>query len=395
MAKEKKKTSDKALDAALEAMRKSFGEGAIKRGSSLETVTAFRTGHDELDSVLSKGAFGIARGKIVEIYGPESSGKSSIALRICGYAQKEGYTPYWIDLERALTKGGIAEINGVDMENILIPDLALTDATEIEEASADDEPVLYNAGKVLDMMVKAITLGFNPVVLDSVAALVSEREMNALTLNKEHMAEQARLMGRALRKINQLAADHEVCVIFVNQERDKIDASGNAGTTTPGGRALKFYSSQRIRFSKINGKEGEIKRVTEEGRQVKSGHWARARIMKNRCAPPYDDPIEIPIYYEQHFPDDVERMFEAARALQVITSRNNTISWKSEVSGEVIFKVEGIALALSKIREDNLLPALAADCILAEKGEKNQKKKAPYKFPVTLAKFAEKEVLPE
>jgi RecA/RadA recombinase len=321
------------------------------------------------------------------------SHNSSLALRVCGYAQKEGYTPFWIDLERALVKGGIAEVNGVDMEKIIIPDLALTNATDIED---DSDAVLYDAGKIMDMMVKAITSGFNPVVLDSVAALVTEREANAVTLNKEHMAEQARLMGKALRKINQYAANHKTCVIFINQERDSFDAMGNTGVTTPGGRALKFYSSQRIRISKINGKEGEIKRIAEDGRQIKTGHWARAKIVKNRCAAPHDDPVEIPIYYEKHFPDDVERMFEAARALQVITSRNNTITWKNESNGDVVFKVEGIAMALNNIRENNLINKLAADCVIAEKGDKNQKKKVPYKLPATLAKLAETiEAIPE
>lgn len=394
MAKDKKAISDKALDAALETMRKSFGDGVLKKGSDLELVSTFRTGHDELDSVLSKGAFGVARGKIIEFSGPESSGKSSLALRVCGYAQKEGYIPFWIDLERALVKGGIAEVNGVDMEHIYMPDLAQTNVTEVEEGSEETAP--FDAGKVMDMMVAAILTGkFNPVVLDTVAALVTEREMNAVTLSKEHIAEQARLLGRALRKINQVAADHGVCAIFINQERDKIDPSGRGGIITPGGRALKFYASQRLRISKISGKEGEIKRLTDDGKQVKSGHWARVKIIKNRCAPPYDDPIEIPIYYEPHFPDEVERIYEAARTLQVIASRNNVITWKSEISGDIVFKVDGTAAALNKIREENLLSKLAADCVIAEKDDKNTKKKNPYRLPITLAKLAEEQSVSE
>lgn len=378
----KKVAKNKALEAALESMKKHFGKGFIRKGSDLEIPDTFPTGHDDLDAVLVKDGFGMARGRIVELSGPESCGKSSLALRVCGYAQKQGYTPLWIDLERALVKGGIAEVNGVDMDNIFIPELA--DTTACEEDDEKDSSTPYDAGKILDMMIEAIrTEQFNPIVLDSVAGLIPEREMNAETLNKEQMMEVPRLLSKALRRISQLADDHNICVIFVNQERDKPNPGGQPATTTPGGRALKFFASQRLRVTRVGGKEGEIYKFDEDGKQSQIGHWAKVRILKNRCAPPYTDPIEVPIYYQQHFPDEAERLYDAARNLQVITTRSGDITWKS--GDEIIFKVDGSSKALAQIRERDLTKRLAYECIQAEKSEKNQKKKVPFKLAATLA----------
>jgi len=388
MAKKNKEAMDKALEIALASMTKTFGKGFDRRGSALEKVDTFRTGHDDLDSVLVKDGFGIARGKIIELSGPEAAGKSSVALRICGYAQRDGYLPLWIDLERSLVKGGIAEINGVDMDKVIIPELIDTKATEVSEKNDDADILPYDAGKVLDIMVDAIRTGqFNPVVLDSVAALLPEREMKAASFNEEKMMESPRLLSRALKKINAVADEKNICVIFVNQERDKPISGGPSIVTTPGGRALKFFSSQRLRITKVGGKEGPIKRIDAEGRQELIGHWAKVRIMKNRCAPPYFDPIEIPIYYKEHFPDEAERLFEAARSLQVITARNNVVTWKAD--NAIVFRVEGTSMALHKIREEKLEPRLAFECKAAEKTEKNQKKKVPYRFPASLVAMAD------
>ena len=381
MASIKKAAQNKALDTVLANLGKTYGKGFLRKGSDLEIVDTFKTGHDDLDSVLVKDGFGMARGKIIELYGPESGGKSSLALRVCGYAQKEGYYPMWFDLERALVKGGIAEINGVDMDNIIIPELIDTEATEQSDSSSP-----YDAGTVLDMMEAAIKSGqFNPVVLDSVAALTPEQEMNAESFNKDHMMLAGRLMSKALRKINAWAAEKNVCVIFVNQERDKPSLMG-ATVTTPGGRALKFYASQRIRITKITGGPGEIKELDEDGRQELIGHWARVKIVKNRCAPPYNDPIEIPIYYKQHFPDNAERLFQLARDLKIISVRKGVFTWKS--GEEVVVLVDGTSKVLNKIREDGLESRLSYECLEAEKSEKNQNKKIPTKVPASLAALA-------
>jgi len=225
------------------------------------------------------------------------------------------------------------------------------------------------------------------VVLDSVAGLVPEREMQAETFNKEHMMETPRLLSKALRKISQIAEVKNVCVIFINQERDKPNPTGQTLSITPGGRALKFFASQRLRISRIGGITGQIKKDEEDGSQRIIGHWARVKIVKNRCAPPCFEPIEIPIYYEPHFPDEAERLYDAARSLQVITSRSGVITWKS--GDETVFRVDGTSSALSKIRDSKLLPRLAYECLQAEKSEKNTKKKNPYKMPQVLAELAE------
>ena len=194
-----------------------------------------------------------------------------------------------------------------------------------------------------------------------------------------------RLMSKALRKINAWAAEKNVCVIFVNQERDKPSLMG-ATVTTPGGRALKFYASQRIRITKITGGPGEIKELDEDGRQELIGHWARVKIVKNRCAPPYNDPIEIPIYYKQHFPDNAERLFQLARDLKIISVRKGVFTWKS--GEEVVVLVDGTSKVLNKIREDGLESRLSYECLEAEKSEKNQNKKIPTKVPASLAALA-------
>ena len=149
---------------------------------------------------------------------------------------------------------------------------------------------------------------------------------------------------------------------------------------------MKYYSSQRIRITKVFGVKGEIKIVNEEGRQDLIGHWANVRITKNRCAPPYFDAIEVPIYYKEYFPDEAERLFEAARSLQVIKSRNNVVTWKND--SETVFMIEGTSSALYEIREKNLQSRLAHECVLAESSDKNQKKKNPYKLPKSLENLA-------
>jgi len=377
-----KASKNKGLETALATIEKNFGSGATRLGSELEKVNFFRTGHDDLDAGLVEGGGGFARGKIIELYGPEKSGKSSLALRCCSYAQKEGYTPYWIDLERALVRGGIAEINGVDMDKMWIP--------KLEDMNLDDEEsgAPFDAGKVLDLMLMVIkTAQFNPVVLDSVAGLVSENEMNAESFNKNQMMDTARLISKAVKKINAFSAMNDICVIFVNQERDKPDVqTGHTQLVTPGGKAIKYYASQRIRVWKKSGSEALIYTTREDGVKDLIGHWAKAKIDKNRCAPPLEEPVEIPIYYKHHFPDEAERLYQLARDLQVISKRGEDLTWK--YGKEVILRNSSPSEVMELIRSRKLEPRLSFECIAAAAGEKNQKKKSPVVIPASLAEIA-------
>lgn len=312
------------------------------------------------------------------------SHNSSLALRVCGYAQKEGFIPYWIDLERSLVKGGIAEVNGVDMDNIYIPELV--------EMNLDDEDTgaPYDAGKVLDLILEVVKTGkFNPVVLDSVAGLIPEREMNAESFNSQQMMEQARLIGKAVKKISSFAAIKDVAVIFINQERDKPDMrTGVTTVTTPGGKAIKFFSSQRLRVSKKGGSptDTQIIRVNEDGKKEIIGHIARVKIVKNRCAPPCEEDVEIPIYYKPHFPDIFERLFGFARELGVISKRNDDLTWKS--GNQIVIRTSSTPSFIDSIRDQNLGAQLAYSCLQYAEMDKNKKKKSPVVLPQDVLELA-------
>ncbi|MFH1784706.1 MAG: recombinase RecA [bacterium] len=256
MVKVEEKT--KALDLAISQIEKQFGKGAImKMGKeSRVAVEAIPTGALSLD--LAIGIGGVPRGRVVEIFGPESGGKTTLALHIVAEAQKKGGTAAFIDAEHALDPI-YAEKLGVNIENLLIsqPDSG-EQALEIVET-------LVRSGAI------------DVIVVDSVAALVPKAEIDG-DMGDSQMGLQARLMSQALRKLTAVISKSKTCVIFINQLRMKIGVMFGSPETTSGGRALKFYASVRLDIRKVQTiKQGD----------AAIGSRVRIKVVKNKVAPPF------------------------------------------------------------------------------------------------------------
>lgn len=295
----------KALEAALGQIRKQFGDGAIMSlGKQAETreISAVKTGALTLDVALGIG--GVPRGRVVEIYGPESSGKSTLALHIVANAQKAGGIVAYIDAEHALDPAYAARI-GADINELLIsqPDSG-EEALNIAEALARSNAI-------------------DVIVIDSVAALLPRAELEG-EIGDSFVGLQARMMSQALRKLTAALSKSNTCAIFINQIREKIGVMYGNPETTTGGRALKFYSSVRIDLRKAASIKGA------DSQEI--GNRVRAKVVKNKMAPPFRV-AEFDIMFDEGISRSGS-VLDIAVDLNVVEKKGAWFSYKGQRLGQ-------------------------------------------------------------
>ena len=294
----------KNLDLAIQQIQKDYGEGSIIRmGDDYRVdVDVIPTGNLLIDRALGVGGF--PRGRIVEVYGPESSGKTTLTLTAIAQAQKNGGLAAFVDVEHALDPQYAKKLS-VNMDNLLV-----------SQPSSGEEAL-----RIVETLVRSNALDL--IVLDSVAALVTKQELDG-EIGDSTVGAQARLMSAAMRKLTSIIAKARTTCIFTNQIREKIGVMFGSPETTPGGRALKFYSSVRVDIRRI----GAIKHT--DGTVL--GNRTRLKVVKNKVAPPFTE-AEFDIMYNEGI-SAVGSLLDLALEHGILLKRGSWFSYKGEQLGQ-------------------------------------------------------------
>ncbi len=310
----------KAVEAALANIEKKFGKGSIMRLGERphEEIGAISTNCISLDAAIGVGGF--PRGRVIEIYGPESSGKTTLALQVVASAQKLGGIAAYIDAEHALDPEYAGKL-GVNIDDLLI---SQPDSGE-------------QALDIAETLVRSASI--DVIVIDSVAALVPRAEIDG-EMGDSHMGLQARLMSQALRKLTGVISNTNTCFIFINQLREKIGVMFGSPETTTGGKALKFYASVRMDIRRI----GAIK----EGDKV-VGNRTKVKFVKNKVAPPFRE-CEFDIMYGEGISKEGD-LIDLASARDIVEKSGSWFSYKGERLGQGRENVKGMLKENTELRD--------------------------------------------